>query len=199
MLFQESKNIIAFVSGIRSKSCRKLAREILEKTRQKADCSTVHRERHRQGLKPFHVISKPLKTNIHIEYRKWLANVVADWTEEDFLHIAPLDEFYIHLIRKSNDQNDRIRATRMEGINDDERYCEIVQNARCIGIFVMCTAKKLLWVLKEEGQAWDGAYFREVILLKHVISFLRNPVNVLDTNEVIVLHDKIPCMKANAT
>ncbi|CAF4971574.1 unnamed protein product [Rotaria sp. Silwood1] len=51
----------------------------------------------------------------------------------------------------------------------------------------------------EEGQSWDGAYFREIILQKHVIPFLRNPTNVLDTNEVIFLHDKAPCMKANAT
>jgi hypothetical protein len=30
---------------------------------------------------------------------------------------------------------------------------EIVRDATCIGIFVMFTAKKLLWVLKEQGQA----------------------------------------------
>ena len=29
--------------------------------------------------------------------------------------------------------------------------------------------------------------------------FLRDPFNVLDTDEVIFLHDKAPCMKANAT
>ncbi len=52
--------------------------------------------------------------------------------------------------------------------------------------------------LGPEGQSWDGAYFREIILQKHVIPFLRNPINVLDTNEVIFLHDKAPCMKANA-
>jgi transposase len=93
VLSQESKNIIASASGIRSNSSRKVARKILEKTRQQVSYSTVRRERHRQGLKPFHVISKPLKTNTHIEDRKWLANFVADWTEEDFLHIAPSDEF----------------------------------------------------------------------------------------------------------
>ncbi|CAF1517894.1 unnamed protein product [Didymodactylos carnosus] len=63
----------------------------------------------------------------------------------------------------------------------------------------MFTAKNLLWVLKEDGQSWNGAYFREIILQKHVTSFLRNPINILDTNEVIFLHDKAPCMKANAT
>ena len=32
-----------------------------------------------------------------------------------------------------------------------------------------------------------------------MIPFLRDPSNVLDTDEVIFLHDKAPCKKANAT
>ncbi len=71
---------------------------------------TIRRGRCRQRLKPFHVIAKSLKTNTHIEDRKWLANFVADWTEEDFLHIVPSDEFDIYVIRKPNHQNDRIWA-----------------------------------------------------------------------------------------
>ncbi|CAF3863544.1 unnamed protein product [Rotaria sp. Silwood1] len=52
---------------------------------------------------------------------------------------------------------------------------------------------------REQGQSWDGAYFREIILQQHVIPFLRDPNNVLDTDEVIFLHDKASCMKAYAT
>ncbi|CAF3018773.1 unnamed protein product, partial [Rotaria sp. Silwood2] len=48
-------------------------------------------------------------------------------------------------------------------------------------------------------QSWDGAYFHGIILQQHVIPFLRDPTNVLDTDEVTFLHDKAPCMKANAT
>jgi transposase len=198
-LSQESKDIVASSSGVRSSSYRKVAREILEKTRQRVSYETVRRERYRQGLKPFHVIAKPLKTNTHVEDRKWLADFVADWTEEDFLHIAPSDEFYVYVIRKPNHQNDRIWAKNIEDISNDERYREMVQDTKCIGIFVMFTAKKLLWILKEQGQSWDGVYFREIILQQHVIPFLRDPNNVLDTNEVTFLHDKAPCMKANAT
>ncbi|CAF4830585.1 unnamed protein product, partial [Rotaria sp. Silwood2] len=151
-------------SGVSGNSSRKVAKEILEKTKQRVSYVTVHRERHRQGLKPFHVIAKPLKTSTHNEDRKWLANFVANWTEEDFMHIAPSDEFYIYVIRKPNHQNDRIWAKDVEDISTDERYREMVQGARCIGIFLMFTAKKLLWVLKEHGQSWDGVYFREIIL-----------------------------------
>jgi hypothetical protein len=176
-----------------------LQEQFWKKTRQQVSHMTVNRERHRQGLKPFHVIAKLLKTSTHIEDRKWLANYVADWIEEDFLHVAPSDEFFIYAVRKPNHQNDRICAKSIEDINDDERYREIVQGTRCIGIFIMFTAKKLLWVLNEEGQSWDGAYFREIILQQHVIPFLRNPNNVLDTDAVLFLHDKAPCVKANAT
>ncbi|CAF3836053.1 unnamed protein product [Rotaria sordida] len=45
---------------------------------------------------------------------------------------------------------------------------------------------------QEHGQSWDGAYFREILLQQHVIPFLRDPANVLDTDEVIFLHDKAP-------
>ena len=159
---------------------------------------TVHHERHRQDLKPFHVIPKPLKTT-HIEDRKWLANFVANWTEEHFMHIAPLDEFYIYVIRKPNRQNDRIWTKNIEDISAVERYREMVQNARCIGIFLMFTAKQPLWVLKEYRQSSDGVYFRQIILRQHVIPFLHDPINVLHTNAVIFLRDKAPCMKANAT
>ena len=44
-----------------------------------------------------------------------------------------------------------------------------------------------------------SAYFRDTTLRQHVIPFLRDPSNVLDTDEAIFLHDKAPCMKANAT
>ena len=43
VLSQESKNIIASASGIRSNSSRKVAKEILEKTRQKVSYSIVRR------------------------------------------------------------------------------------------------------------------------------------------------------------
>jgi hypothetical protein len=160
---------------------------------------TIHNERYRQGLKPFHVIAKLLKTNTHIEDRKWLAKFVDDWTEEDFMNMAPSDEFFVYATRKPNHKNDRIWAKSIEGISTDEIYREVVHNPTCIGIFVMFTAKKLLWVLKEKGESWNCVYFREIIIQQHVIPFLRDPINVLDTNEVTFLHDKAPCMRANAT
>ena len=49
----------------------------------------------REELKPFHVIPKPLKTETHISDRLWLCDRLKAWTEKDFLHLAPSDEFYV--------------------------------------------------------------------------------------------------------
>ena len=76
ILSQEGKNIVASASGVRGNSSRKIAREILEKTEQCVSEETVRREHHQQGLEPFHMIEKPLKTNMHHEDRKWHAEYV---------------------------------------------------------------------------------------------------------------------------
>ena len=53
-----------------------------------------------------------------------------------------------------------------------------------------------MWVIKEKG---DGAYFCEVILIQHVIPCLLDSNNVLVGGEATFVHDKAPCMRANAT
>ncbi len=75
----------------------------------------------------------------------------------------------------------------------------MVKNQACIGIFVIFTAKKLHWVIKDIGDSWTGQYFRDIILTENVISFLKNEENVIDPDEVIFIHDKASCMRANQT
>ncbi|CAF2600198.1 unnamed protein product [Rotaria sp. Silwood2] len=89
---------------------------------------TINDYRHREGLKPFHVISKPLKSETHISDRLWLCNWLKEWTEED------------------------------------GRYREMVKHQACIGVFIMFTCKRLLWVIKDKGESWTGQYFRDIIL-----------------------------------
>jgi hypothetical protein len=125
----------------------------------------------------------------------WLKN----WTQEDFLHLASTDEFFVWSVRKPNQQNDRVWARCVEDIEKDRRYREMVKNQACIGIFVIFTAKKLLWVVKDKGESWTGQYFRDTILVQHVFPFLKNEENVIDLDEVIFVHDKAPCMKVNMT
>ena len=62
----------------------------------------------------------------------------------------------------------------------------------------MFTCKSLLWIVKEEGKSWDGAYYRSEIL-PGVFNFLSDPENVLSQEDVVILHDKAPGWAANST
>ena len=195
---EENKNIVLEGSREQKKSCTQIVREILERREKTVSKSTVLRYRAKEGLKAFHVIAKPLKTDTHIADRLWLCDWLSDWDQNDFLHLAP-DEFFVWCVRKPNHQNERVWAKKIEAIEASQRYREMVRNQTCVGIFVMFTVKKLMFVVKEQGQSWDGEYFRETVLKANVIPFLKNPENVISVNDVTFLHDKAPCMKARAT
>lgn len=194
-----AQDVVLSSSNKQRKSNRKVALQIQKQCGEKVSEATVRRFRHKSGLKPFHVISKPLKTETNISDRLWLCNMLSEWDSADFLHLAPSDEFYVWSVRRPNTQNDRIWSFSIEDISEDQHYRELVQHPTCIGIFVLFTAKRLMWVIKEEGQTWSGDYFREEILTKKVFPFLKNPDNVLDPEEVTFLHDKAPCFRANKT
>ena len=198
-LSDASQNLILNASGKQKRSSYALVKEIAIRHKEYVVRKTVDNYRHREGLKPFHVIQRPLKTETHISNRLWFCNWLKDWTQEDFLHLAPADEFFVWTVRRPNYQNDRVWARSIEDIEDDERYREMVKNQACIGIFVIFTAKKLHWVIKEKGESWTGEYFRDIILMEHVIPFLKDEKNVIDPDEVIFVHDKAPCMRANMT
>lgn len=198
-LSQESKAIINASVGAQGGSSRKLAGEILTKRAKRHSKDTVRRFMRKQGLRPFHVIAKPLKTDLNREDRLFLAEFVKDYDETDFLNFAFSDEFFIYSIRKPNHQNDRVWATNVGEIQDEERFRSVVKNPTCIGLFLMFTAKRLMWVIKEHGQSWDGAYFRDIVLSEHVIPFLNDEENVIEVGETTFVHDRAPCMKANLT
>jgi len=196
---QESHAIVAD-AGLRLKmSNREVAKQILQRRGKSVSYVTVHRDRQRQGFKAFRVIPKPLKTERNLHDRLWFAQFLSNWDEADCLHIVPSDEFFIYVIRKANTQNDRIWARSLEDIPDDEHYRQIVKCPDCIGLFAMFSAKRLMWVIKEQGVSWDGEYFRETVLKEHVLPFMADPINVLDTEEACFLHDNAPCFKSRAT
>lgn len=198
-LSQESKDLITSNVGMQRKSCRLLAGEILAKRRKIHSREAVRQFLRNEGFKPFHVITKPLKTDLNKENRLFLAEYCQNLEEEDFLHYAFSDEFFIYSIRKPNHQNDRVWALEQEDIPEYEHYRQIVKNPTCIGLFLMFTAKRMMWVIKAKGQSWDGDYFRRTVLARHVIPFLSDPDNVLVVGETTFVHDRAPCMKANKT
>ena len=125
-LTEASQDIIRQASGGQGKSRSIVAREIAEKRREYVTRRTINNYRDREDLKPFHVIPKPLKSETHISDRLWLCDWLENWTEEDFLHLAPSDELYVWTVRRPNYQNDWILARSIDDIEEDERYREMV-------------------------------------------------------------------------
>jgi hypothetical protein len=46
------------------------------------------------------------------------------------------------------------------------------------------SAKELVWVMKPFGRRWNGNYYRNKVLQRTVILFLKNPEKVLDPPEI---------------
>ena len=99
-LSEASRDIICQASGQQRKSGPVVAKEIAEKQKEYATGRTVNNYCHREGLKPFHVIPKPFKSDTYISDRLWLCDWLKDWIAEDFLHLAASDEFYIWTVRR---------------------------------------------------------------------------------------------------
>jgi len=93
ILSQESKEVIGQSFCHQRGSCRELAKEILARRRKKRSKDTIHRFIRKSGYRPFHVVSKPLKTNLNRDNRLFLAEFVKDYDEVDFLNFAFSDEF----------------------------------------------------------------------------------------------------------
>lgn len=202
VLNEHERRICRMSGGTQGNSIRKLTKRIVTARgdeARKIHHTTVYRYMKSIEMVPFHVIRKPLKTEQNKEDRLWFCEFLADWGEDDFLHVACSDEFFVYLIRKPNSQNDRVWATSLNEINDHERYRLTVAHPSCIGLFVCFTAKKMMWVIKENGDSWTGEYFRNKILNDNLIPFLRDPDNVIDVDQVTLLHDKAPCFKALQT
>ena len=156
----------------------------------------MYQLRVREGLKPWHKLAKPRKTP---EYHLWFCDFLCDWCEEDFLHLVVSDEFLVYITWKPNSQNDVIWSKTLGEIPKEERYREVVKSSDCIGMLILFSIKKLIWIIKPRGTSWVGPYFQPVILSQHAIPFMKDPICVLAVQGATFLHDKASCMKALAT
>ena len=200
VLSQESKTVIReMLSRPKKRSVREIVKEVEKKRGKTRSYGTVYRFLKSEKARAFHIVSKPKISERSRENRLQFCDFLRNWDENDFLHLAPSDEFFVYAERKSNFQNDRIWAYALEDIPREDRIREKSKYPTCIGIFIIFTAKSMTWVIKEKGESWNGDYFRNKIILDSVIPFLQDPKNVIDVNEVTFLHDKAPCMKAIAT
>ena len=105
--------------------------------------------------------------------------------------------FFVYVTRRLNFQNDRVWSSTPDEILNEEGHRKLIKNLECAGVFVLFTARRMMWVTKPSGQNWNGDYFRK-ILTDSVIPF-QDPRNAVDVTQVTFLHDKAPCMKALRT
>ena len=49
-----------------------------------------------------------------------------------------------------------------------------LSSLECVGVFVLFTAQRMMWVIKPWGQNWDGDYFRKKVLTERVIPILQD-------------------------
>ena len=198
-LSQESKDIILQSLGREKKSLSDLQDDIERIRGKRKHRSSIHRYLNSIGAKSFHQTTVPKLSEKNVSDRMWFCDFLSEWDVEDFLFLAPSDEFYIYETRKTNFQNDRIWALNIEDIPHEIKTREIARQTRCVGIFLLFTSKRMMWVIKEGGQSWDGVYFRNKVIIEHVIPFFLNRANVMNVKQTTFLHDKAPCMSALAT
>lgn len=199
ILSQESQEIITSTLAKEKKSIRALQKEIEDVRGKRRSTGAIFNFLHSIGAKPFHQIRGPKISAKNVEDRMWFCEFLEDWDEDDFLFLAPSDEFFIYEERRPNYQNDRVWALDNSDIPQELKIREVSKHPKCVGVFLLFTAKRLMWVVKEKGESWNGQYFREVILKEHVIPFLKDKNNVLSVGETTFLHDRAPCMSAHAT
>ena len=193
ILSQESQDIITSFLAKEKKSIRQYQIEIEAVCGKRKSVGAIFNFLHSIGAKPFHQIAAPKLSAKNIEDRMWFCDYLSDWDENDFLFLAPSDEFFIYEERRPNFQNDRVWALQNSDIPEELKIREKSKFPKCIGVFLLFTAKRLMWVIKEKGQSWDGKYFRDVVLVEHVIPFLKNKNNVLSVKDTTFLHDRAPC------
>ena len=199
VLSQESQDIITSTLGKEKKSIRQFQREIEEIRGKRKSVGAIFHFLNSIGAKPFHQIKAPKLSAKNVEDRMWFCDYLDDWGEDDFLFLAPSDEFFIYEERRPNFQNDRVWALKNTDIPEELKIREVSKFPKCVGVFLLFTAKRLMWVIKEKGQSWDGKYFRDVVLVEHVIPFLKDKNSVLSVKDTTFLHDRAPCMSALAT
>ena len=95
---------------------------------------------------------------------------------------------FFYITGRPNFQNDRIWSLTPDEITDEEHHRELIKGTECVGVFVLFTARQMIWVIKLREQSWDGDYFWEKILMECIIPFLQDAQNVVDITQITFLH-----------
>ncbi|CEF71090.1 Hypothetical protein SRAE_X000041700 [Strongyloides ratti] len=198
ILTQDSREIIQQSLQKQNKSCRELSKEILIKNNISISKDTINRFL-KKNNKASKVVDNSLNTQINKEDILFLAMQVKSFNNNNFMQFVFSDEFFIYILKETKNKSERICINEINDIDTSKKLKLVQKNSICIGIFLMFTGKRLMWMITENDQKWDGDFFRNVILLENVIPFLNNSNNVFNKNEIVFVHDRSSWMKANAT
>ena len=118
-------------------------------------------------------ISKPLISIANVEGRLWFVNYLKELDIEDFMHASRTVRWIFLSMRTVIQTIKMIEYWQLlvdiDDISEDVRVRQSSKHSACIEIFLLFTAKKMLWVIKEHGLKGSGNYFIETILAQYVI------------------------------
>ena len=150
-----------------------------------------------QNLKPLHRSNAPAITLTNQEHRVDLHDYLSNLTYQQWLNFYFIDEFFIWAQRKINTKNDIIWSDNKDEILEllhSRKYA----NPECVGVCVIMSAKTIRWVIKKDGQSWNGEYFRGTII-PVIQDFVEDEDNFYDNSLACGQHDCAPGWAANAT
>lgn len=195
----EALHILEESSNKRFRSNSVVKRELARKGIADVHVSTVNRERHRQGFVPFKPFRVLLFRAATIALRNELDVYCLEWPLCQWKRLSFADEFYVWASRRPNAQNHRVWARSRQEVADI-LATPALAHPICVGIFLLFTAKNMVWVVKEQGDSWTGNYFRKKIIEPVVIPFFDNQANLEGPcGGTLLWHDNAPGWRAKET
>ena len=79
----------------KKKSVTKIVSEVSRARRKKKSYRTVYRFLKEEKTRAFHIVTKPKISEKGVINRLDFCEFLQDWDENDFLHLAPSDEFFV--------------------------------------------------------------------------------------------------------
>ena len=121
-LSQESKDVITESLGRKKKSLKDFVEDIERVRGKKKSKSSVYRFLQTQGASSFHQSTAPQLSETNVSDRLWFCDFLGEWETNDFLFLAPSDEFFIYESQRTNFQNDRIWAISVDDIQQNSNF-----------------------------------------------------------------------------
>lgn len=194
---QLQAQILRFCKNQRKRGTRKCAKYVNRNGTNNVSHQTIWHFLRASQLKPRHRRNVPMLSALNITHRLELADFLSNLTDDQWLNMVVMDEFFIYMQRKINSKNDVIWT-------DDPSECEnlfynpVPRNSVCIGVCIIMSCKTISWLIKDQGQSWDGEYFRQSVI-PWVEDFMTDTDCVEDPDLACLVHDCCPGWSARAT